>query len=148
MADEAVRGSSRTDGEEDRAGDTEAGPGRPTGENTGPWDERTSAVGSPSEWLDWLAAGTESVDEGSDDGDSGGNVAGDLTPAGPVEPGEPELENALFVLLGVYLASLALARLLLGGAGYTLERFAAVTGVVLVLGAVGLAYFGLLTPDT
>jgi hypothetical protein len=36
-----------------------------------------------------------------DDRDEEGNVAGSLTPRGPLEPEEIDPENALFVLLGV-----------------------------------------------
>jgi hypothetical protein len=55
---------------------------------------------------------TDDTDEGGElrpavrriderDAESGGNVAGSLTPQGPLEPEDIDPENALFVLLGV-----------------------------------------------
>ncbi|MFT4923650.1 MAG: hypothetical protein ACI8XM_002879 [Haloarculaceae archaeon] len=41
--------------------------------------------------------------------DSGGNVAGSFGPAEQIEPGDVDLENAVFVIVGVALAVLALA---------------------------------------
>jgi hypothetical protein len=54
------------------------------------------------------------VDDGddgeADDGEvDGGNVAGTLSPGEEIEPGDIDVENALFVLVGVALAVLALA---------------------------------------
>jgi hypothetical protein len=48
--------------------------------------------------------------EGSDDG---GNVAGDFLPDEALEPGEIDLENAIFVGLGVVLAGLVFVAFLL-----------------------------------
>jgi len=46
----------------------------------------------------------------TDDGEAdGGNVAGTLSPEEAIEPGDIDVENALFVLVGVALAVLALA---------------------------------------
>jgi len=46
-------------------------------------------------------------DDGNEDG--GGNVAGALSPDEEIEAGDIDLENALFVLVGVALAALVLA---------------------------------------
>jgi hypothetical protein len=50
-------------------------------------------------------------DEGGveSDDDDGGNVAGSFGPAETIEAGEIDAENALFVLVGVALAVLAVA---------------------------------------
>jgi len=50
----------------------------------------------------------EEADEGDGD-ETGGNVAGSFRPTGEMEAGDIDLENALFVLVGVALAVLVLA---------------------------------------
>ena len=48
--------------------------------------------------------GDAETEEGDDESeDSGGNIAGAIAGVGPLEPGDIDLENALFVLLGVVL---------------------------------------------
>jgi hypothetical protein len=43
-------------------------------------------------------------DDPERDGDDGGNVAGALSPADEIEAGDIDLENALFVLVGIAIA--------------------------------------------
>jgi len=43
------------------------------------------------------------------DGDEGGNITGAFSPAEEVEPGDVDVENALFVVFGVVLSLLAIA---------------------------------------
>lgn len=52
---------------------------------------------------EWRFSLSDLEDEGED---STGSVAGSLGPAGAVEPGDVDLENALFVALGVLAAGL------------------------------------------
>lgn len=84
-----------------------------------------------------------------EDGDeSGGNVAGTLNSVGPIEPETPALENATFVMLGVYIGIIALISMIqpgyLGSAGNVLL----LTGSVVVVALLSFGVFGLLTPDT
>ncbi|PSQ57100.1 MAG: hypothetical protein BRD23_08970 [Halobacteriales archaeon SW_9_67_25] len=44
----------------------------------------------------------------TDDSEEGGNIAGTLSPEEDIDPGDIDVENALFVLVGVALAVLAL----------------------------------------
>jgi hypothetical protein len=54
--------------------------------------------------------GEEGPEDGDRDGDdSSGNVAGAITPTETVEAGEIDVENALFVIVGVALAVLVVA---------------------------------------
>lgn len=45
----------------------------------------------------------------SDEADSDGNIAGAFTPSEELEPGDVDLENALFVVLGVVVMLLVVA---------------------------------------
>ncbi|MHB9288454.1 hypothetical protein ACKVMT_15595 [Halobacteriales archaeon Cl-PHB] len=47
--------------------------------------------------------------EGDTAEDSGGNIAGAFTPSEELEPGDVDLENALFVVLGVVVMLLVVA---------------------------------------
>jgi hypothetical protein len=87
----------------------------------------------------------ELIDE---DDDAGGNVAGSLTSLGPIEPQSPTLENALFVVLGVYLAVFGLAGMLAPGVVSAPRNVAILAGGIFALAALSFAVFGLLTPDT
>lgn len=86
-------------------------------------------------------------DELVDDGDSGGNVAGTLSSVGPIEPETPTLENALFVIVGVYIGVFAIAAIVPGFLG-SLQNVLLLAGGVLVLALLSLGFFGALTPDT
>jgi hypothetical protein len=46
------------------------------------------------------------------DGESEGNVAGELVPEAPVEPGRPSLENVVFTTIGAILTALIFAGVL------------------------------------
>jgi len=87
----------------------------------------------------------ELVDE---DDDAGGNVAGSLTSLGPIVPQTPTLENALFVVLGVYLAVFGLAGMVAPGFVSAPRTVAMLAAGLFVLAALSFAVFGLLTPDT
>jgi hypothetical protein len=54
-----------------------------------------------------VPAADEEGNGGTAERDDGGNVAGALSPDEGIEPGEIDLENALFVLVGVAVAVLA-----------------------------------------
>lgn len=87
------------------------------------------------------------IDE-EDDDESDGNVAGSLRAIGPIEPETPSLENAFFVVLGVYIGVLGVIAIFVPTFEFTLQRFLIITGAVLALGLVSFGFFGLLTPDT
>jgi hypothetical protein len=87
----------------------------------------------------------ELVEDGEE---AGGNVAGSLTSLGPIEPQSPTLENALFVVLGVYLAVFGLAGMVAPGFVSAPRTVAILAGGLFVLAALSFAVFGLLTPDT
>lgn len=129
-----------------------------SGQGLGPWDSTMQpsdaddeSDGGDDEWGVTLDDGPsdgegEDVEEGDEDGD--GNVAGALAPDVPVEPGQLEPVNAVFVVLGAYLGVIAIASLVGAGGALTLVEYAAVTVGFLAL--CGLVY-GLLTrttPDT
>lgn len=134
--------------------DTSGGDGRadgppvdePTGDSSAPpWDERAPV--SDAEDPDGPIGGGDSTDE--DDGSmAGGNVAGEFTSSGPVEPGQPDLENAIFVAIGAFLAILTVARLVVGSGGFTLRSLALVTGITALVTLICFGFFGLLDPDT
>jgi len=120
-----------TDGENWKFSVDEVGPDDP------------AANGQESESVD-LARGDvpeELVD------DDGGNVAGTLSSVGPIEPEKPALENALFVIIGVYIGVFAIAAVLPGFLG-SLQNVALLAGGVLVAALLSLGFFGALTPDT
>ena len=48
-------------------------------------------------------------DESDAEGEEGGNVAGAFSPADEIEAGDIDLENALFVLVGIAIAVAGLA---------------------------------------
>ena len=50
----------------------------------------------------------EDIEQRTDEEDEEGNVAGSLSPAGEITAGDIDLENALFVLVGIALAVLVL----------------------------------------
>lgn len=134
-----------------RAGDDEDGPDADSAAREGggpPWDEQL-APGSASEGdADATNAAGDEVEDGEDDESEGDGVAGEFVPEGPVEPGSPTLENAVFVVVGAYLAVLATGELLVGVEGYSLRGLAAVTGASLLVAIVCFGFFGLLTPET
>lgn len=137
-----------------RAGDDEDDAAPVEREGGGPpWDEQL-APGSADDEIagDERAAGDvddgQGADEDADDESEGDGVAGEFVPEGPVEPGTPTLENAVFVVVGAYLTVLAIGELLVGVEGYSLRALAAVTGAALVVSLVSFGFFGLLTPET
>lgn len=80
--------------------------------------------------------------------EDGGDVAGTIAPETPVEPGDLELRNALFVVLGGYFGVLAIAAFVGGGGGLSVPDTALVTVGYATLAVV---VYGLLVranPDT
>jgi hypothetical protein len=61
------------------------------------------------EWRFSLSDIEARTDDGDDEGTNEGNVAGSFSPAETIEAGDIDVENALFVLVGVALAVLAVA---------------------------------------
>lgn len=82
------------------------------------------------------------------DEDEGGNVAGTLTSVGSIEPETPNLENAAFVLLGVYIGILAIVTMIAPAFFGTIENVLVVVGGVLAVTLLSLGFFGVLTPGT
>jgi len=82
-----------------------------------------------------------------DDDEDGGNVAGTLSSVRPIEPETPTLENALFVIVGVYIGVFGIAAIVPGFLG-SLQNVLLLAGGVLVLALLSLGFFGALTPDT
>lgn len=114
-----------------------------------PWDERMA----PGSGDDGVQGGGDAAGdarpERDDAGDSDGEgAAGEFAPSGPVEPGTPKLENAVFVVVGAYLAILAMGDVVLGVGGMGLRSLAAITGVALLVTLISFGFFGLLNPDT
>jgi hypothetical protein len=92
------------------------------------------------------AGGPDGAEAGAD-GD-GGNIAGEFTTTGPIEPGSPSLEHALVVIAGAFIAVLALGELLLNSSSLWGYPYLVLTAVMAATSLLALAYFGLLTPDT
>ncbi|ACV49097.1 MULTISPECIES: DUF7312 domain-containing protein [Halomicrobium] len=86
------------------------------------------------------------VDES--ESDAGGNVAGSLLSAGPIEPEAASRENALFVVLGVYLAVFGFAAMLSPGFVSSLQNVLVLGGGLLAVALLSFGFFGLLTPET
>lgn len=94
------------------------------GVDQGDGPERLSDSGERDE--SHQVSGTEVVEDGDDDSwrfsleeidarqDTDGNVAGDLARNQPLEPGEINRENALFVALGVLLVVVLIAAVVFG----------------------------------
>jgi len=123
-----------TDGEDWRFSVDEVGP-----------DADATGNGQRSESVD-LDRG-DVPEELVDDAEDGGNVAGTLSSVGPIEPETPTLENALFVILGVYIGVFAIAAIVPGFLG-SLQNVLLLAGGVLVVALLSLGFFGALTPDT
>lgn len=83
-----------------------------------------------------------------DDDESEGNVAGSLTSIGPIEPETPAIENAVFVVLGVYVGVLAIITMIAPGVLASPLNVLAVTGGVVAVALLSLGFFGVLTPET
>ena len=127
MRDDAGRGASDSrDSRGTDQGDEES--------DIPPWDE-TMHGGSRDDGVD--AEETSS-----------GNVAGEFRPSENIEPGDPSLENSLFVIFGAYIAVLGLTRLFLDVQGFDARDIVVLTGGTLLLSIVLLGFLGLLTPDT
>jgi hypothetical protein len=68
-----------------------------------------------SEWRFGLdEVGPEAVEDGSDETEPGGSVAGGTERAMPVEPGSVDLESVVFVLLGVAATLFVFVRFVVG----------------------------------
>jgi hypothetical protein len=85
----------------------------------------------------------ELVDEQSE-----GNVAGSATSIGPIEPETPSIENAAFVVVGVYAGVAAILTMIAPGFLTTPANLTLVAGGVLAAALLSLGFFGVLTPDT
>ncbi|MFB6074260.1 MAG: hypothetical protein ABEJ89_04540 [Haloarculaceae archaeon] len=85
------------------------------------------------------------ADRDADDGQ--GNVAGTIPMSGAVEPQQPRLENAVFVVVGAYLAILA-SLVLISPGGVPASTMLAVTVGVALLALALFGVFGLLDPIT
>ena len=86
--------------------------------------------------------------DGPDEEERSGNVAGEFGPSETIEPGTPDLGNALFVVFGAYLAVLGVTRLFIDVRGFDGRDLLVLTGGTLLVSIVFLGFFGLLTPDT
>lgn len=83
-----------------------------------------------------------------DESPSSGNVAGEFLTSEPIEPGSPDRQNALFVVVGAYIALLAIAGIFLVGRGLDTSTTLVFIVVTLVVTVLLLKFFGLITPDT
>lgn len=83
----------------------------------------------------------------ADDAEGEGNVAGEFVPEMPIEPGSPDLGNAVWVALGAYVAVLGLARLFVYVQGFHGRDLLVLTAGTLLVTLAFMGYFGLLTPD-
>jgi hypothetical protein len=77
-----------------------------------------------------------------------GNVAGTLAPDVPVEPGRPDLRNAVFVGAGAYVGMLAIAALIGFANALSLVDYATITGVFLALAGGSYGLLARTNPDT
>jgi|GEM_PF-2731428 len=82
------------------------------------------------------------------DDETEGNVAGSATPIGPIEPEDPSMENAAFVVVGVYVGVVAILTMIMPGFLTSPANLLLVTGGVLAAALLSLGFFGVLTPDT
>lgn len=136
MADDASREGSDSEKSRETAAGGDQG-------SIPPWDStmhRSAADGSDGD-----------VDGGHGDDDderSSGNVAGEFRPSENIEPGDPSLENSLFVVFGAYVAILGLTRLFIDLQGFDARDVLVLTGGTLLISIVLFGFLGLLTPDT
>lgn len=138
MRDDAGRPDGGDTGRSDRRGER-----RPAGE---PGDGRGSLdPQDPPAAID-ADADVDPDEEGADRG----NVAGEFAPERPVEPGSPDLANALWVVAGAYVAVLGLVRVFVDPQGLAARDLLVLTAGTLLVTLVFLGFFGLLdlTPDT
>lgn len=105
-------------------------------------DEQTPGIGDDEQDPDGFDGATPATEE------SDGNVAGPFSPADAVEPGRPAVENALFVIVGAYVAVLLVIRIFIAPGGIGARNLLVLTGVAALLALLAAGYYGLLDPDT
>jgi hypothetical protein len=138
--------------------DTGRGTGEPEESRDGSWNgpsgddgwDDPADDGSDAEYYNQEyedVAVDEEAGERSDERSSG-NVAGEFHPSESIEPGDPSLENSLFVVFGAYVAILGLTRLFIDVQGFDAQDLLVLTGGTLLAGIVLFGFLGLLTPDT
>lgn len=126
----------------DRAGDGSAGPdGAGDRGRIGAREKSSSPVGDPAGRGVSGAGDPTRTDREADErpptsDEEEGNVAGILAPDLPVEPGELDPVNAIFVALGAYVGVLAVATFLGVGGRFGLGDYVAITVGYAVLAAV------------
>lgn len=140
-----MAGESGADDSDGRGGSGRDGSGRGAADGTGPpWDEQMA----PDDGETDAAATADGDDDPAGDDSGGEGVAGEFAPDEPVEPGTPDVENAVFVVVGAYLTILAMGEVVVGVGGFDFRQLATISAAALLVTIVCFAFFGLLNPET